>query len=130
MTNAYHSESSRQRVLASEYDPFFKVASGLDVADEADGNVESPSGWFALIDMSTPALRRDVVQAVDDLVPDYPFGDKPDCGVYVTTTNNSGIIWVYEFDTRREAEDFYEPFVAVFNEWSYDGDSNEEEVAP
>lgn len=105
------------RFLHSQYDPFFKVAAGLDIANEADGNVEAPCGWFALIDMRTDNSHEEVVKGVYDLVPPVSDEETPAPGFYVAQEDSNGLIFVYEFETREASVKYYHELMDSFNEW-------------
>lgn len=118
--NEYHATLSDEKVLHVKYDKFFKTASSPDIADACDGNVEAPTGWFALIDMSTPKAYDEVWAAIqnDAISSDYLDGEEiPDKGVYLTTTNNQGIIWAVEYSSRAAADKAFGNFLDEFARW-------------
>lgn len=110
------------KLLAPQYDTFFKYASDLDIADEGDGNVEAPVGWFALIDMGT-GIGGGGFEAVTDAVKERSDGadwndmNTPAPGFYVAQTGGSGIIWVYEFTSRADARSYYGELLDAFTAW-------------
>lgn len=88
--------------LDSRYDVLFKdlITAGWNV--KSDGNVEAPSGHFAIVEIpSHPGELLEMQNALDSV--DY---DWPEPGWYFCVENDLGQIFAYSV-TKEEAEEMY-----------------------
>lgn len=118
----------RAKLLHPQYDTFFKYASDLDIADQADGNVEAPVGWYALIHMGNQNSYEGVIEAVKDRTDGagWDSNSLPNVGFYVTQLNNDGIVWAYEFEVLADAQTYYNELNDAFTAWSQMEQNDEE----
>lgn len=123
------------KLLHEQYDNFFKIASGLDIADMADGNVESTVGWFAVIDMrleteavgDTPSESgyQSILNSVLE-VDSFLHEEIPAAGVYYTVTLDSGVIFAYECENIAVAHNLFNESQIEFAEWDKEENGSDE----
>lgn len=117
------------RLLHEQYDRLFKSIVSGDWANESEGDVEAPTGFFSLI-----LIEYNECEEVWNAFASYP--DLSDCqmkvlwsgmlaGYYLTTEDSNGIIRVYAYDEPDDARRAYEALVHQFGEW-YDADQADE----
>ena len=115
---------SEMRLLDSQYDNLFKaiISAGWNV--KSDGDVEAPSGFFALVEVPDhPGELSEMQDAVGDETIDDEW---PDCGWYVTREDSDGLIFVYEQSSQRVAETAYDKLQDDFLDWADDDNENGE----
>jgi hypothetical protein len=109
------------RELDARYDNLFKTIVSSGWSEQSDGDVESPQGYFAVVEIPySEAERQDMANACDL---GWDHEDWPDPGWYVTTETDRGLIWVYEFASSIGAHRRYDALVKDYGDWaSDDGD--------
>ncbi len=103
-------------LMEAKYDNLFKsiITAGWNVT--SDGHVESPQGFFAVVEIPANfAEFNDLVDAVD---PDSEFesDDWPEPGWYFTVENSDGLIRVYK-STQRRASAAFQEALGSFAAW-------------
>lgn len=110
-------------MVASEYDGLFKSIITAGWNTESDGNVESPYGFFALVELPAhegeftelaEAVFEDDTEAIEQLR-NLPRG------WYFTMENSDGLIWVYEMIGELSAKHIFANRQAAFHEAWTDG---------
>lgn len=82
-------------VVRSHYDPLFKAIITAGQARDTDGEVDSPTGHFALIEI--PEYLHELAAMRDEVDPDSSLtNDWPESGWYFATENSDGVITVYK----------------------------------
>lgn len=95
-------------------------------ANESDGNVESPWGFFSRISNSTEELPE-IVQAFSEIISEFPaatlsggFDTSELVGHFLLVENNQGQIFVTEFDSEQELQREFDGLTDVYSEWCDD----------
>ena len=115
MTKYSDFQLNNRKLLSLDYDPLFKAIVTGDWSIESDGDVESTTGAFALVEIPHHAGELAEMQdAFNDPDTDYTW---PDPGWFVTTEDSNGQIWVYEFASEREATVAYRKLIDEYTEW-------------
>lgn len=81
-------------------------------ANQLDGNVEAPTGWFALI-VNEPADMLEIMQGFD-------FNEslrEPLTGYFILIENDQGFVTVESFDNELAAAAQYTALLTEANEW-------------
>lgn len=92
-------------LLAAEFDNLFKEIITAGWCVKSDGHVESPQGYFAVVEIpSHPGELKEMQDAVEEGM--RPFTDWPKAGWYFTTENSDGLIHVYKMSHDRSWETF------------------------
>lgn len=115
-------DSARDEVIALLADEL----EGFGRRDDTSGEVEAPTGWFALV-----TIPDDVDLTADYLGGDYleeltnTYGVRPAdvAGVHIVTENSQGFVDVTSFDSEAEAREVFDALCAEYSEWL--GDENE-----
>lgn len=105
-----------RRLLAGKYDRLFKSIVSSGWANESDGNVESVTGYFALIEIpSNIGELQEMQHAVDEssLIED----EWPESGWYTCYENSDGLIFVFEWRNEAAARDWYSKQEELFGRW-------------
>lgn len=106
--------------LSGRYDTLFKTIVGSGWAVASDGNVESPTGYFARVEIPSREGERDeMLEAV------IQFDDKDlrkkfrelEPGWYLTTEDSYGLIWVY-WSNEVHVTDAYGHLVEEYDDWT------------
>lgn len=80
--------------MAGITDPFFKWLTNEPTPEFADGDVESPSGWFALVRVESDDFENYFVATGDD--PPAPYVR---IGYwYLVQIGSDGIVWTHSFE--------------------------------
>lgn len=125
-------ESDFPRFLSSRYDRLFKSIIGIGWAVKSDGEVDSLSGFFALVEI--PAHEGEFNELLDALnvgQPEalcYEESEFPASGWYTTVETSTGFIYVFEHATEAAAVEAYKESLYKYMQW-LDGDPIEE-IAP
>lgn len=89
-------------------------------ANQSDGNVEAPTGHFAMV-CNSEAELDEVVHAFDEVITSLDLGPLRDdsqlVGNYIVRTNNQGFVSVEEFETPSLCESAYAELQSAFYEW-------------
>lgn len=104
-------------LVDSKYDSLFKEIITAGWCIKSDGHVESPQGYFALVEI--PAHRGELVEMFDAVEP-QSLGDLdewPESGWYVTVENSDGLIHVYKCAAKYLAEDAFAEREGAFARW-------------
>ena len=135
--NKYHNENTGKplnnteapmrgglSLLHEQYDNLFKAIISAGWNMKSDGDVESPSGFFALVEI--PDHYGELAE-MQDAVGDETVDDEwPDTGWYVSYENSDGLIFVLECASQHVAERTYDEFEEQYNTWASDSDEGEE----
>lgn len=115
--------------LQSElYDNSFKQIISGGWAQQSDGNVEAPTGFFALIPISREDLKREGGSLWDAIFNEDDYSrslEVPRPGYYVTTENEQGIIWVYRYSDLNSASAMYDKLEDEYLKWDAEEYSDE-----
>jgi hypothetical protein len=99
-----------------KYDALFKEIVLAGWATRSDGNVDSPTGYFAVVEIPDHlhelAEMRDAVDPDSSLVTDWP-----ESGWYVTVENSDGLIWVFRAGSQLQADTAYDEQVLAYADW-------------
>lgn len=114
-------------VLDAKYDNLFKQIVTAQWGVKSNGDVESPTGYFGLVEIPSHVGERNEMR--DAVFGDEPFSDDeftnltswPDAGWYITQEMDSGIIWVYRMASQAGAEREYAKLERTYAEWDADG---------
>lgn len=119
------------RLVASRYDNFFKqlITAGWNVS--SDGDVESPWGFFALVEIPEHSGElAEMVAAVWLEASDEEFrqmaAELP-AGWYTTCENSDGIISVYEMTNELIAKHVYSEREKAYADWVSRTDEKDED---
>mgnify|MGYP001791810815 CR=1 FL=1 len=88
-------------------------------ANRSDGNVEAPTGFFAIISNS-PAELAEVVAAFDEEIEgteDSDFSTSELVGHFVLVEDSQGFVGVYDYSTELGARVFYDELEDTFSKW-------------
>lgn len=117
--NRYMEQS---KLLHNKYDALFKHIIGAEWCVKSDGNVESPSGYFALVEIpSHTGEFAEMLDAINTGLPEsmqFPEEDWPEPGWYVTMETEAGTIWVASYPSKSIAEQTYQTLAKHYNEWA------------
>lgn len=123
-----HDPASRMTLyplLDSKYDSLFKTIVTAQWNVKSDGNVESPSGFFALVEIPLSFSERfEMMRAVEDAIDAesaFLLGNM-DGGWYLTQEDNNGIIYVYQMETELQAQRFYKDLERTYADWENEAD--------
>lgn len=106
------------RLLHEQYDGLFKTIVSSEWGERSSGNVESPSGYFALVEIpSSEGERHEMVEALE--VGEFIL---PDPGWYLTIENNGGLIWVHQYQSHYSAQREYNKLERLYVAWDTDED--------
>ena len=114
------------KMLDSKYDNFFKAVVTAEWCVKSDGNVEAPSGFFALVEVpSHQGEYQQMVEAVFDEPRTVSWADymrdhypeMPAPGWYVTTELSTGIIVVMEYPLQIAADKAYRELFDAYAMW-------------
>lgn len=106
-------------LLHDEYDRLFKAIVGGGWANHSGGNVEAPTGYFALIHIK-PNEVQEMHDAFEDEVGELvglANGIRDLAGYYLTREDNNGLIWVVAYRRWTDALDAFGKYEADFAEW-------------
>lgn len=106
---------------SSTRDAYLDELALMGWADATDGDVDSPTGWFALF-LNDESAQESIAQSfpaatviIDDLL-----------GYFLLEVNEDGFVNVEEFDTPEEAREEYDWLRGVYAAWvetgEYEGD--------
>lgn len=103
--------------MPARYDSVFKAIVGSDWPDDRSGNVESPSGYFALL-----YIPEDDEPEHDTFKTELPIWDSncPHAGWYITTEDGCGTIWAYSMPEEWEARRAFDALEADYDAWMAD----------
>lgn len=108
--------------LDSWYDRSFRNIAESEWGVSSDGDVESPTGYFWLVEIPEHAGERaemftacEVGRDWDDGVYQYP---EPVPSWYLVTTDSNGLWWVYEADSEEAAKQVYLELEQAYATWS------------
>jgi hypothetical protein len=121
--NNWHTASGE--LVASLYDNLFKtiVCGGWNI--KSDGDVESPSGFFALVEIPKPGGELDEMSGALELDEEMQrqiedLASSISTGWFVTHENSDGLIFVYEMPSELAAKHAYSELEAEFAKWDND----------
>jgi hypothetical protein len=112
------------RELDSMFDRTFRQICESGWANESDGNVEAPCGYFFIVEIPEKGGELDelidaceVGREYDDGTFQYPL---PAPGWYIAVTDSNGLWWVFGSDTGAEsvARRDYNERVEAFSLWN------------
>ncbi len=109
-------------LLDAKYDNLFKqiVTAGWGV--KSDGHVESPTGYFGLVEIPSHLGERvEMVAALELDGDDTLLFNEIERGWFITQHMDSGIIYVYEMKIKNHAETVYQQLERIYAEWDADG---------
>lgn len=117
------------KLLHLKYDNFFKALVARDLVADATGNVESPSGYVALVNIPKDIYQfSEIVELISDLGGlDELFDEDghpskfPAAGWYVTLENSMGMIFVHEFQREADARAAYIADHETYLKWVEEG---------
>lgn len=112
---------SDPKLLHEKYDAQFKQLVTALWSVKSDGEVEAPTGFFALVEIPEGSYEfKDMVDSVG-LDEYYDDEGKPSgvakAGWYVTQENEYGIIFVYEFKNKGAADVAYNELTSIYEGW-------------
>ena len=92
-------------------------------ANESDGNVESPTGYFSRISNDV----ADIVSIIDAFGEfafsiDENFDFSLLVGHFIIVTNSSGFLYVFEFGNEADTKREYDTLVSEYSTWLGDDD--------
>jgi hypothetical protein len=100
-------------VQPSKWDALFKEIITAGWAVKSDGHVESPQGYFAVVEIPDHQGELDEMKDALDLLPGE---EMPPSGWYFTIENNQGLIFVYR-TIDRNAAFFFKERMEEFAKW-------------
>lgn len=111
---------SHADALPDKYDNFFKTLVTGGWANESDGNVEAPSGYFAKV-IIRDNEHAEVVQAFGEEYESIS-GNEDDkrfatTGFFGTLEDSNGFIWVTKFTDEADLDDWYAGLQEQFSTW-------------
>jgi hypothetical protein len=122
----YHAtkyDSARDEVIALLADEL----EGYGQRDDATGDVDAPTGWFALVTipadvcLTGPAMSGLGIDAiVSNLANEYGVAPADVAGTHIVTHNSQGFVSVETFDSEEEARAAFECRADHYAEWSSD----------
>lgn len=110
--------------LASEHDDTFKLICQEGWANQSSGNVEAPTGYYWLVEVTADGAEQDFMGTVQSELEKY--GQTyiyPDTGWYVVVQDNQGIWFVYEVPSETAARDIYSRLEAEYLAWDDDAEA-------
>ena len=122
MANRENAYADQGKLLSSKYDNLFKAIVSGGWCVKSDGNVEAPSGYFALTEIpSHPGEFQEMMDALNAGEPasmQHKAEDFPTPGWYVSMELNTGLIYVVEYPSRPSAEKTYQELNENFTNWA------------
>jgi hypothetical protein len=110
------------RLLASKYDGLFKQIITAGWAVKSDGNVESPLGYFALVEIPSSSGERDEMSGALELNEhDQQLFEELTSAWFITREMNTGIIYVYQCG-ELFAKTWYDRLEKIFLMWEAESD--------
>lgn len=103
--------------MSRDIDNAFKAIISAGWANQSDGNVEAPTGFFSIIDMSTERdMLREVLaeSALDDAL------GQIEPSWYLTMENNQGILYYAQAKDEAAAQEWFKSLCEKFYEWDED----------
>lgn len=88
----------------------------MDGADETSGDVDAPTGCFALIIITAddiPNLRASYGRPVEGII-----------GNFIMRNNSQGFVWAESYETEAEARTWFEELDGIYGEWLDDNDDD------
>lgn len=105
-------------LVDSRFDNLFRqiITAGWNV--KSDGEVESPTGFFALVEIPTKYTGEyyEMLLAVEGEPLQLPWNEL-ESGWYVTVENSDGIIFVFKCPGKSFAENLYTATETQYNKW-------------
>lgn len=121
----YHAtkyDSARDEVIALLADEL----EGYGMRDDTSGNVDAPTGWFALVTIPADIVwspAADFTGSADDVASEYGVTRDEVIGSHIVTHNSQGFVSVWSFDSEAEARAEFDRLAGEFAEWDdQDGD--------
>lgn len=87
-------------------------------ANESDGNVECPTGYFCLV-TNEPAEIPEIAQAFSDVIPE-DFDTAELVGNFIVTEDDRGFVSVIEYPGPDSARKAYDMMSAEYSRWAGD----------
>ena len=102
-------------LFQDRYDNLFKSIISAGWANKSDGNVEAPTGAFAVVEIPRPLGElAEMKAAVED--PDLEKFDWPPPAFYFCSENSLGQIYVWQLPEAK-AWAMFERYLDSFSEW-------------
>lgn len=121
-------------LLESRYD---KIVDGLVMADwsnASNGDVESPTGAYALIEINSRDDREfwSAVESVkqDLLLTESDHDTVPAPGWYISQRTSSGILYTFEFENETYAREVYSLLENEYAAWCGEGPDDSDDECP
>jgi hypothetical protein len=103
--------------MSRDIDNAFKAIISAGWANQSDGNVESPTGFFSIIDMSTD---RDILLDVLDDAGLADTLDQIEPAWYTTMENDQGFLYYQKATSQHAAEQWFKAQQREFYKWNED----------
>lgn len=114
-------------LLSGQYDRTVRELTTLDDTLASSGNVEAPTGWFAILEITSDAYQRTVEMGwLQENGLEQP--DLPDGGWYLYTQDNNGLSMVYECEDGDHADELYSLLEERYSEYEL-GEPTDRELA-
>lgn len=115
---AYYDDGGR--LLAEKYDPLMWHLVDIGWNVKSDGNVDSPVGAYALVEIpSHDGERAEMEAAAAPTAEEKHLGELfwPEAGWYVVQKNTQGLVFVFEYISKDEAEKAYARCEVAYAAW-------------
>lgn len=97
-------------VVAGQYDGFFRWHTSMFDPSQEDGNVEAPTGWFAVIEATSENIAAYASAG-------NPHASRLTPGRYLFQQDNDGIVWVHEYRSERRLLADYHRLTRLYTDW-------------
>jgi hypothetical protein len=95
-----------------QFDRLFKELVTIEWCVKSDGHVESPQGYFAIVEI--PSHPGELNEMMEALSTPYDF---PASGWFITVEDNMGFIFVYRTSGEAQANELYDLLLDQYVKW-------------
>jgi hypothetical protein len=114
-------------LVHSNWDNCFKSIVTGEWGVKSDGDVEAPSGYFALVEVPLNLRERaDMVDACRNNFDNDEDWFTIEPGWYITSENNQGLIYVWKMPDKSAAEICYDGLQREYSRWSSEVEADSE----